>query len=711
MRLSQAPLLLAGTLLLATVSSGCERDLMPPEPLGPEPQTEFQPPDDFVEPLHPGTPTEILEFEDQGLPGWHIGRAMVPVGSSSLAIADIDNNMVVEVSADTLAAHRKTIVDGGPERIVAMPNGDLWVTLRHSGELAHLDADRNIVKYSVLTEPYAIAAHPELPVIYVSGLVDGKVIAFDTDERAVVSTFGGIERPRGLAIKDGTLFVVTEAQGVMGIALGEAGSLRTASDSFNYRKHNPWMFRGLTRVAVRASQVTLDPRTGDLLVSHSIASPGDEDSMFDQAFMQMFLETEGLDEEFSEGGGGYGASNNSNDFGVPHHPLECTVTRVGGGLDSHTVPPVITSFVDVEPEQELSIEEAGTVVLHLLDQPMDIVHHPSLSVAFVAGFGSDTVVALSTATEDPAASPLAVWETGRAPKSLALSADGKQLFVLEAHDYSVSSIDLSDLNDWLEPSGAERAWHRQTPAGRTFGTDPLEPAVSRGRRVFTYSRSDALSQQHLFACASCHFDGREDQVVWAVADGPRQTPALAGRLAGTAPFNWMGSEHQLQDNMAQTVKRLGGHGLNLEDLGDLEAFMLKGLRPIPNPMVGLAKRGLNPTETFGKAIFHDPTVGCATCHAGEKTTDGMLHEVGTLTSIEKDLAQIAMSFGSTDENPAPIRYNTPTLAALHYTAPYLHDGSAPTLHDVLDMTSKTMGHTDQLLDHEKDALVAYLLTL
>ena len=56
-------------------------------------------------------------------------------------------------------------------------------------------------------------------------------------------------------------------------------------------------------------------------------------------------------------------------------------------------------------------------------------------------------------------------------------------------------------------------------------------------------------------------------------------------------------------------------------------------------------------------------------------------------------------------------FNTPSLRGLFYTAPYLHDGSAATLRDVLTQTATTMGRTDHLSDEELDALVAYLLTL
>ncbi len=48
---------------------------------------------------------------------------------------------------------------------------------------------------------------------------------------------------------------------------------------------------------------------------------------------------------------------------------------------------------------------------------------------------------------------------------------------------------------------------------------------------------------------------------------------------------------------------------------------------------------------------------------------------------------------------------------LFATAPYLHDGTAKSLYDVLDKTGKTMGKTSQLSGQQKDDLIQYLLTL
>jgi len=75
--------------------------------------------------------------------------------------------------------------------------------------------------------------------------------------------------------------------------------------------------------------------------------------------------------------------------------------------------------------------------------------------------------------------------------------------------------------------------------------------------------------------------------------------------------------------------------------------------------------------------------------------------------------ELAMLFADLFEGSTtlPTKFNTPSLRDLFATAPYFHNGSAETVMDVLDQTATTMGHTANLTLEQKEALVAYLLTL
>jgi mono/diheme cytochrome c family protein len=105
----------------------------------------------------------------------------------------------------------------------------------------------------------------------------------------------------------------------------------------------------------------------------------------------------------------------------------------------------------------------------------------------------------------------------------------------------------------------------------------------------------------------------------------------------------------------------------------------------------------------GKALFGK--LGCDFCHGGATFTDsarGALHDVGTITPLSGTHAGGAL-FG----------IDTPTLLGVWETPPYLHDGSAPTLRDVLTTKNPTdmHGYVSSLSSQQIDQLVAYLMQI
>jgi cytochrome c peroxidase len=102
----------------------------------------------------------------------------------------------------------------------------------------------------------------------------------------------------------------------------------------------------------------------------------------------------------------------------------------------------------------------------------------------------------------------------------------------------------------------------------------------------------------------------------------------------------------------------------------------------------------------GKALFGK--LGCDFCHVGADFTDsarGMLRNVGTIKPSSGQRSHAALT-----------GIDTPTLLGIWETPPYLHDGSAPTLRDVLTTANPKDEHgfTSSLSPGELDELVAYL---
>jgi YVTN family beta-propeller protein len=213
--------------------------------------------------------------------------------------------------------------------------------------------------------------------------------------------------------------------------------------------------------------------------------------------------------------------------------------------------------------------------------------------------------------------------------------------------------------------------------------EALDPEVALGRRLFFTATDGALSN-NLLACSSCHLEGRDDGHVWHLPQGLRQTPSLAGRqLAQTAPYHWQGELPTLGAFYDHTVKKLmGGTGLDEQQQQAMSKF-LESLPAPENP------RATAPTaaDQRGRAAF--TKAGCDACHAGAAMANNGSADVGT---------------GG--------RYDVPSLLGVGRSAPYLHDGSAPTLEARFSQAQGDLhGNVSLLSTDELKDLISYLETL
>ena len=131
-----------------------------------------------------------------------------------------------------------------------------------------------------------------------------------------------------------------------------------------------------------------------------------------------------------------------------------------------------------------------------------------------------------------------------------------------------------------------------------------------------------------------------------------------------------------------------------EVASSLDAY-LKSLKPVPSPR--LVKGKLSAAAKRGEKLFRDKEVGCAKCHPAPLFTDLGPYDVGTRGPLDRDTGT----------------FDTPTLVELWRTAPYLHNGSAATLREVLVEANRKDEHgkTSHLKPQQIDDLVEYLLSL
>ena len=199
------------------------------------------------------------------------------------------------------------------------------------------------------------------------------------------------------------------------------------------------------------------------------------------------------------------------------------------------------------------------------------------------------------------------------------------------------------------------------------------------------------------SCASCHpGDARADGLNWDLLnDGignPKNTKSLL--LAHrTPPAMFLG----VRTNAEAAVRAGIEHILFTRQPESVAAAIdeyLKSLKPVPSPH--LVHGELSEAARRGGKLFNGEA-NCADCHAPGLFTDLHAHDVGT-----------RRTFDGPDD-----KFYTPTLVEAWRTAPYLHDGSAATIRDVLTTRNPDGLHGDaQSLSKEQlDDLCEYVLSL
>jgi YVTN family beta-propeller protein len=228
----------------------------------------------------------------------------------------------------------------------------------------------------------------------------------------------------------------------------------------------------------------------------------------------------------------------------------------------------------------------------------------------------------------------------------------------------------------------------------------LSPAgpMSVERKGEFWFNDGTLCLQGWQSCASCHSDdGRVDALNWDLLnDGvgnPKNSKSML-KSHVTPPAMSLGVRDK-----AEAAVRAGIHGILFAQVPEQVPLAidqwLRTLEPIPSPF--LANGKLSAAAKRGEQLFSSPQARCAQCHPKGLFTDMHHYDVGTQNSTDK---------------PGEA-FDTPTLLEIWRTAPYLHDGSAATLREVIvdRNPANRHGHTSKLKPTEIDDLVAYLLSL
>jgi YVTN family beta-propeller protein len=575
----------------------------------------------------------------------HPSGSITLTAREDVALAvDPDNHHVVAL--DPLDGAIRFTLDAGiePIAVLALRDGSIAVIDRAGGHVllygaTHGDDPPPLdATIAVAPDPVALAASRDERTLYVTSGASNTLTAIDRSTRHASWTLALAREPRNVAVKpdDRTLYIghaVGHAVSAVDVATRTVRTLALPLSEIRPRPTDVIM--GVDRrtpfadsIAL-ARAVALSPNGRQLFVAHMVENTGAE------------------------------------------IPRPRPVSVYGGGA-AHFPGRIAIAALDLRTEQWVETSAAENANCVLTD-PTSIAVSDDGMYAAVTAQGT-AILGVFALHYDGTPSPLindALDECDGA-NGVAFLRDGH---VLVHCSFSHSVV-------MLAPGGGREQ------RAISLGEETLPPDVARGRRAFYRADDPSVSAIGL-SCATCHPDGRDDGNTWLIGGTKRQTPFLAGRLDGTAPFNWIGENRTLEANVAQTITRIGGRGASQQTRADLVAYLRHGLRPperaAPIDDGATIARG---HQLFGRA-------GCGDCHvASHAFADGRRHDVS-----------------SARPGDAIRAFDTPSLRYVGLSAPYYHDGRFATLDDMIGSLGTQMGDVSRFTRDDRAALVAYLRTL
>ncbi len=265
---------------------------------------------------------------------------------------------------------------------------------------------------------------------------------------------------------------------------------------------------------------------------------------------------------------------------------------------------------------------------------------------------------------------------GKGPRALTII--GSNAYVAE---YFTDSIAIVDIN----------SESRFKTTSISLGPKTDMTTVRKGEMLFNNAE---LCFQNWQSCASCHPSGaRTDALNWDLLnDGlgnPKNTKSLL--LAHqTPPAMITGIRENAEAAVRAGIRHIQFAVRPEEEAAAIDEY-LKSLKPLPSPHLVDGK--LSESAERGQKIFDK--AGCASCHTGPLHTDLKTHNVGTGKDLDKDRG-----------------FDTPTLVEVWRTSPYLYDGRAATIEEVLTTYNPGDKHgvTSNLTEAEIKDLAEFVLS-
>jgi cytochrome c peroxidase len=268
---------------------------------------------------------------------------------------------------------------------------------------------------------------------------------------------------------------------------------------------------------------------------------------------------------------------------------------------------------------------------------------------------------------------------GGRPLAMAIRKAGAQAVVA---NYLLDAVQIVDLK-----------------TGQVEGTiplgDPKQPSVARqGEALFHDARR---SHHQWFSCQTCHVEGQTcgmnfDTLNDDTYGTPKLTPSLYN-VTRTGPWTWHGRQEDLGASVVKsfTTTMFGPRPTPAETAAVLA--YLDTLKPPPNPHRE-ADGTLSLSAQRGEQLFKGKAT-CARCHREPFYTTPAVYDVKLIA-----------------EGSPYKTFNPPSLLNVFERGPYLHDGRARSLDDVLQKHHRPeLVGGEKLTDAERADLIAFLRSL
>ncbi len=572
-----------------------------------------------------------------------------------LWVASPDDDLVSEIDAETLEEIARIAVPGEPTEL-AKAGEDLLVTLAARAAVATIaGGSREVGSIDVpcgATRSVVVVAQQA----FVTCPFDDRVVRIDLSARAVTLVLHVPGAPTSIARAGDTLAIGSTRPGR--VRLLSLRLLSLAAPGLEVFETGPFA----------SAEAALDETPGHA-ATHVEAIAPDPLGRFAVSFTRVDHDS---DRQRPPDRGGYGSVLDGAPRIEPRlfSPCGARYARFDGGARASSGPSALAWRGD---HLWIAHQYTDDVTLVRCASP-DVVADPAALVAEARHASGEVVWSGSFAV-------------GRAPRGVAVSADGARAWVDVAFDHAVARLDANEIDS------RRAALVRRRELGPTRWSD----AALRGRSEFHDAVDTHLTPSGIVTCATCHPGGQEDGLTWflqttGVPRKLRRTPAAWAARPGLAPFHWDGQFTDAALLSRTTIQELMGGDALLVDLEAIGSYMAEVSPPPPRPMTAAEARAVD----VGRAAF--ASSGCLDCHSGALFANGLRHDV-----LEP----------SADPDGVLASVDTSTLVGVRSRAPYLHDGRAESLRAVLveHNPGDRHGVTSPLSPEALDSLVLYLETL